>query len=439
MSKLRCTSSEDGAVLLLVVIVLMALLAMAALAIDLGVFYVAVQQAHNTADAASLAAAGQQQAHKPNSIVKQAAIETAHANTILGDPVVLLDSDIEIRAWDLDTRTLFDPNNPPDPAPTNWIPAVRVTVRRTQDSGNPVPTFFAKTMGIDFLEVTRSATAGPVPGEVRDPLEWGIVHDASSSFQAAWDDATEAVRTLMDLINTEKYWTAGDAAAVVAFNSALDDYWMKTHRPAYGEPTYYDLYKPYPGANTGIKNTTDLRGRPVKTNEGGFFDPGGLVRPMTSDFTEFDSDDRENLPDDLDTALNLLKNGEAWGDTDTAVGLNYMIDQLLDYEGADNAQKVIVLISDGLPHDWRDGGNPTGPYTGAKRADAIEAADRAGEAGIMIFTITLEGSTGVAYDFNESLCRNGGLAFRANYASELEPRLREILESLAGDHPALLQ
>jgi hypothetical protein len=116
----------------------------------------------------------------------------------------------------------------------------------------------------------------------------------------------------------------------------------------------------------------------------------------------------------------LIYRGNAWGDTDTAAGMKYAIDQWYDSSGnlksgvSASTKKSIVIVSDGMPHSV-DGTSATNTL----KANAIAQANRAGALGITIHTITLEGSNGANYAFNESLIRNGGNAFRAPDASSL--------------------
>ena len=129
----------------------------------------------------------------------------------------------------------------------------------------------------------------------------------------------------------------------------------------------------------------------------------------------------------------MLQNGNAWGDTDTASGLNYATDRLIEHGGGPTTEKVIVLVSDGKPHDVRGT-----YYTSLRDQAAIASADRAGMAGIKIHTVTLEGTHGVNFDFNEGLIRNGGYALRASDAS----KLRDLMISIGAievGHPSLLK
>lgn len=420
MNRPRCISSEDGAVLVFTVILLLALLAMAALAIDVGVLYMASQQAQNTADAAALAGVGKlREGMNPNAAAQEA-ITAASNNTVLKQAVRLSSSDVKVGAWDAGSGRVIDWD------PTASGLAVQVTVNRTKGSTNgAVPTFFAKALGIQYMQTSRTAIAGLfVNARPRNPVSLMIVQDGSSSFQEAWSQAITADASLLKLINNVSI--AGDDAGMVTFSAKLPDSYLQ-------QAGLYTSYKLYPGMNEGIKYTTDTYGRPVKTTDEGISYSSGLVRPMVGTITDYDPTNHAVFAAPLDKACKLLQNGNAWGDTDTAAGLNYATDRLIEHGGGSTTEKVIVLVSDGKPHDVRGT-----YYTGLRDQAAIAAADRAGLAGIKIHTVTLEGTHGVNFDFNEGLIRNGGYALRASDAS----KLRDLMISIGAievGHPSLLK
>jgi hypothetical protein len=94
--------------------------------------------------------------------------------------------------------------------------------------------------------------------------------------------------------------------------------------------------------------------------------------------------------------------------------------------GRDEAQKVIVLVSDGMP-------NPA-----SRRGPAVAAADRADAEGISIFTVTLTqegpggdyGSSGNDAAFNASLVRGFGKAFDTPNSEDLDELLLLVLAEI---------
>jgi Flp pilus assembly protein TadG len=420
MNRSVYTSSERGAVLVFTVVALLAMMGIAALTVDLGVFYAASQEAQSAADAAALAGAGKlREGMDPDAAVQEAMI-AASSNAVLNDSVTLSASDVKVGAWNAGTRQVIAWD------PTAKGVAVQVTVRRTLGSPNgPVPTFFAKVWGTQYTQTSRTAVAGLfVNVRPRNPVSLMIVQDGSTSFQQAWSQAIDADAELLRLINGVS--VTGDAAGMVTFNAKLST-------TALSNLGLTSAYKLYPEMNRGIKYTTTTSGKPVKTTETGVVSSGGQVRPMVGSLTDYDPGNHTILTAPLDNATKLLKAGNAWGDTDTAAGLNYAIDCLNARAGLSTTEKVIVLVSDGKPHDV-DGASATR----AREVAAVAAADRAENDGIRIHVVTLEGTSGVNFEFNESLVRNGGYSLRAADAS----KLRDLLISFGAievGHPSLLR
>lgn len=139
-----------GNVVVLTVAGLTALLALVALAVDIGYIAHAHTELQRTADAVALAAA----ARLPNTT---AAIDAGLATADNNDTSIVtsLDAnDFVFGWWNRNNSTFTAP--PPANRPTN---AVRVTVSRTQAEGNPISLFFALVMGRDSADITTEATA----------------------------------------------------------------------------------------------------------------------------------------------------------------------------------------------------------------------------------------------------------------------------------------
>jgi hypothetical protein len=148
-------------VLVLMLLFMIAMLAMLAFAIDLGYVMHVKTELQRTADACALAAA----ANLPD---KSAATATAHLTAVqngwssgvkIGDGDEWHGSDldpmdVEIGRWNRDTATFATPT------PSGYSPnAVRVTLRRTQATGNPLSLFFARVLGTSQADASASATA----------------------------------------------------------------------------------------------------------------------------------------------------------------------------------------------------------------------------------------------------------------------------------------
>ena len=132
--------NERGAVLVLMAFALVVFLGIAALAVDLGLLFVARSEAQRAADAAAHAGAGFYQFNRDEAATRAFVADFAANNTVRGIPVRLdPDADIDIDA--ADTR-------------------VRVRVLRTQDADDgPIGTLFARVLGFNEVDVSATAAA----------------------------------------------------------------------------------------------------------------------------------------------------------------------------------------------------------------------------------------------------------------------------------------
>ncbi len=355
---------------------LVVLLGMVALAIDVGRLVIAKQELQNVADAAALAGAARLRQGMDVGPATQAATDIGFANIVLGEPLTLdPDQDVQVGAWDSEIEQIV----PWSPAFT--VAAVGVTARRTQDSAEgPVPMIFAGLFGLESVDVTAWAGASmAVSNSPRSAVEIMVVQDASGSFEEEWADAIDSDWALMNLINGVSI--SGDNVGFVAFDDDI----------AYTEEWY------------------EWRCRWWSEDV-----------PLTLGLTPLSHEQGADLPADVQDTYDLASDHDANGYTNPAAGLNWAIDQYLA-DGNPNSQQSIVLVSDGMPF----GPNPT--ITQQRRDDAIAAADRAEAEGIRIHTVTLTaeeygdyGSGGADFEFNESLTRNGGYAFRTHDPAQLE-------------------
>ena len=138
---------ERGVTLVFVGAGFLAFFAATTLAIDVGMFMAARAQAQNSADAGALAGAialvydsySDRSAGGP---VVQSAINTAIANTVMGDPVDIQPSDVTF---------------PTDPS--GQANRVRVNVFRTMNRNNPLATLIGPLLGVSTVDIAATATA----------------------------------------------------------------------------------------------------------------------------------------------------------------------------------------------------------------------------------------------------------------------------------------
>ncbi|HMC83584.1 MAG TPA: pilus assembly protein TadG-related protein [Candidatus Polarisedimenticolia bacterium] len=139
----RTLHEEKGASIVLVAICMVVLLGMAALAIDVGVLHTARAQCQNAADAGALACGGRMVTFNqlnPGAVnqAKNTAVQYANFNKVLSQAVAISSADVTV---DLN------------------LMRCRVCVPRTLARGNPIPTFFAKVLGNQSVDVSACATA----------------------------------------------------------------------------------------------------------------------------------------------------------------------------------------------------------------------------------------------------------------------------------------
>ena len=178
----RNIKGQRGVTAIVVAIVLPVLIAVVALAVDVGYLAVTKNELQNIADASALAGARQlgsiyqTMSYEDQQIyvcdpapIKDMAKEIASKNRAGGkDNIIINDGDIIIGDWDGGTQTLTATLNQPD--------AVEVTARRDGGANGPIVTFFARIFGIDTEDVVADATAALTgqstaePGELELPV-----------------------------------------------------------------------------------------------------------------------------------------------------------------------------------------------------------------------------------------------------------------------------
>ena len=185
--------TRRGAVAVLTALLLVGLLAVLAFSLDLGVVFVAQGEMQRAADAAALAAAwrlaesnvsGAESESTREWAAKQAAINIAAANFVLGQSPSLESSDIVLGEYsDLEQGSGFN-------AESERPNAVRVTVRRTSGSNGAIPLFFARVLGRNSLDHQATATAAVATRirgfRIRDGENLSIIPITLD--QETWDD-----------------------------------------------------------------------------------------------------------------------------------------------------------------------------------------------------------------------------------------------------------
>ena len=185
-------SHRRGSVVALAAAMMVMLLAMVAFAVDVGVITNARTELQRSADACAMAAI----MYLPDEAAALDAAQAIAAQNPSGGAANLSISDIEFGHWDRDAAHFLTTTTS-----AHGLNSVRVTVRRTDDSGNPVILFFAVLLGRTKTDVTATATTmydrdlcGPLIG-----IDWVSVPgtpntDSYDSEQGGYNPATAGDR-----------------------------------------------------------------------------------------------------------------------------------------------------------------------------------------------------------------------------------------------------
>ena len=169
---------ESGVSMILTLVALTALLATAALAVDVGAVWVARSQLQAATDGAALAAAMNMIDPSVPGVNltagRDAAKQVAGANSsIANGSLSLLDADITFGNWDPGTRTLATGVDLTDPS---QVTGVRVLARMDSAANTPAPAFMSRVLGRQEFDVRTNATAylgfagAAGPGELVLPI-----------------------------------------------------------------------------------------------------------------------------------------------------------------------------------------------------------------------------------------------------------------------------
>ncbi len=148
----RCADfGEDrrGAVAIVFGLLVVPFLALAGLAVDMGLVLSTQAQMRGTADAAALAAAS---LASDSSAAATRALAIAELNMPSADHgTILASGDVIVGNWDEDSRTFTSGGTPAN--------AARVTVRKTTSNGNPQDLTFGGIINFESIDIEAQATA----------------------------------------------------------------------------------------------------------------------------------------------------------------------------------------------------------------------------------------------------------------------------------------
>jgi hypothetical protein len=175
IEKLR--RDEKGMTYVFVGLGFMAFLSASMLAIDVGMLMTARSQAQNSADSGALAGAtalvyDSFTDHSAGGPAVTSALTAAHANLVMGGDVSSNPTDVEF---------LQNPT-------TGEQSRVRVTVWRSSERGNPIPTLIAQYFGVRSASIGAVATAEAAPSNAMDCVKPFTIPDKWVEKQTGpWD------------------------------------------------------------------------------------------------------------------------------------------------------------------------------------------------------------------------------------------------------------
>jgi Flp pilus assembly protein TadG len=464
-------SSRKGSVLVLVVVLLPFLMAILALAVDLGTLYSTRSQLQAAVDAAALAGASGLSAGREEAISR--AIACARLNRVNGTPVELQESNVELGQWDPSTRTVIDPPG------ALWPSAIKVTTQAE------VSFALAGIFGIHSSHASTSAVAVVGARDIMLTLDYSgsMCYDSllmridrlgkpqvETALQNIWVDFVNAgavsfpsltrdlaipsstfdAQILSQLGLTGKAWPAGWGGSWSGYFNYVRqlggpgrDRDEEPYRYHYG---YLTLMNYLQDSQRGSRKTPGLAGvreQPIHAmKEAVSIFRDFMEDPKTDDrlglaaYTYSDGTGVCEVPltydyDDVSSTLNDRQAAHYYEYTNIAGGMT-KARQELENNGREVALKLIVLLTDGQA-------NRPGDVTTAKQAARTEAV-RAKNEGIPIVTISLgsEADTGLMQYIADT---TGGVHFIVPGGSspqDYKDQLVEVFANIAGHRPVKL-
>jgi hypothetical protein len=295
---------ERGITLVVVGGGFMALMAATTLAIDVGMFMMARSQAQNAADAGALAGAvalvfndfNNRSASGP---AVQSAISAAQANQVVHGTV-------SVNAGDVTFPTGPSGNN-----------RVQVTVRRTTERGNAVPTLIGPFFGVPTVNIMAVATAEASPANAETCVMPFTIPDKWTERQTPGWDVTDTFDMYDNkgnpLANPDVYVPAGQQGAT-GYNPVTDRGLQLTLKANNQNKTAPSFYNPWDlpgstGADDYRHNIAECNSNIVAIGDPMNTEPGNMVGPTADGTTDLVARDPNAY---WDTFCNCVK-GSAFG------------------------------------------------------------------------------------------------------------------------------
>jgi hypothetical protein len=354
MSKQPVVDNDDrGMVLVFVAVGLVAFMAAAMLALDVGNLMVARTQAQSSADSGALAGAvalvfddfNDRTANGPavqNAIVAS----TATPNRVVNRVVSVTPGDVTF------------------PAPDR----IRVTVRRTASRGNPVFTFLGQMVGINSVDVGAVATAQAAPANAETCVKPFMIPDKWIEKQTPpWDpsDTFDLYDKKGKLLANPDIYIPADQPGYTGYNANSDKGLELTIRAGTGsnpDPSSYYSWK-MPGGVGGNFYSDNISGcnqSVVHWNDIIIQEPGNMVGPTNQGIDDLIAQDPGAY---WDTVCNCVK-GSAFGVSPRTAPIP-LYDPVYYETGKTNGRTADFKVANwiGFFVEGRQGNNVTGRIT----------------------------------------------------------------------------
>ena len=304
----RRAASEEGAVLIHVILAIVALIAFNIFVIDYGVMWAGRGQAQNAADAGALAGAVSLAFDDFDDRTETGAAKTAARALALSNGIWGEAPDVDIAA---------DITFPTVPDVCADESCIRVDVYRNQERGNALPAIFGSAAGLTEQGVRAMAIARAAIANASDCLKpWGIpdkwndVYDTHAPIDAnTWtpDDRYEleyenGPNRGQPLPNPDVYTPPGEGTTGTGFN-VTDDYGrrivLKSGNPNQAiRPGWFfpiDLPQadgsPSTGGDNYRENISGCNGVPIEIGDTLITEPGNMIGPTAQGVEEIIAQD----------------------------------------------------------------------------------------------------------------------------------------------------
>ena len=224
---------ERGMTFVYVGIGFMGFMAATTLAIDVGMFMTARSQAQNAADSGALAGAialafNDFNDRSPSSPAVQSALGASLSNPVMREQVSVTSDDVTFPT-----------------SPSGQNNRVRVTVRRSSERSNPIPTFIGPLFGLPVVDIVAAATAEAAPANAMTCVKPFIIPDKWREAQTPpWDstDTFEMYDSKGKPLTTPDVYVPATASGYTGYNQESDRGRQLVIRAGSGNninPTFY--------------------------------------------------------------------------------------------------------------------------------------------------------------------------------------------------------